>query len=272
MKAIISSTFDDKYFFFVPIAAWCWGKLGVGTILITPEMSTQTQVKNALMYTTTNGWDMQYHTFKAPSHKEATYAQCSRLYAASLGLPEKEILITSDVDMALFRLPVMKNAFTGTPGFPYTEIIGSDLVPDWQYPMCYISAPAREWKKFMQIGDKSLQECLDELLGHEEMENMKGNLWSRDQETAFNKIRTADTIVRKSERAKPGTQFATHRLDRDDSFILDRLSPDIIDFHMNRPGYENENFNTILTVLKYFYPNDNFDWLIDFRNEYIKLL
>ena len=37
MKAIISSTYDDNYFFFLPIATWAWNKLGVDVICFMPE-------------------------------------------------------------------------------------------------------------------------------------------------------------------------------------------------------------------------------------------
>jgi hypothetical protein len=73
-------------------------------------------------------------------------------------------------------------------------------------------------------------------------------------------------------RAKLPERFATNRLDRDDAYLLERLNPDIIDYHLPRPGYEENNFNQIMTVLKYHYPNDNFDWLIEYREQYIKLL
>jgi hypothetical protein len=123
----------------------------------------------------------------------------------------------------------------------------------------------------IELKIKTYQQCLDELLGHIEADHFRGNYWGKDQEEAYNKIyltQELNTIPR----ARPGTQFASNRYDRDDAYILDRLSPDTIDFHMNRPGYEEKNFEIILTVLKYHYPNENFQWLINYTNEYKKLL
>lgn len=274
MKAIISTTLDDKYQFFLPIVSWCWNKLEIDVICFCRTIDEKhpdgLMARAALIGATLEEQKLRIEmpTFSCPIDKEATYAQISRMYASSLrNIPNEEVLISGDVDMV-----VMKNIFDGAnEGFLFN--LGYDLVPDNQLPMCYTWGEAGTWDFIFEIKGKSLQECLDQQLGHEEMINMRGCLWSRDQEImakAFSKYNYASTI--RIPRAREGTTFANHRLDRDDQFILDRLSPDIIDFHMPRPGYEENNFNIILTVLKYFYPNDNFQWLIDYRQNYISLL
>lgn len=267
MKAVISSTYDDKYFWFVPLTTWLWNRLGIDVICILPLWDTKQQIKNMIVMNAMQEMKFSIQYFKCPKHKEATYSQISRLYAAAIpGLDNKEVLISSDVDMGVFR-----NIFSNTNGLLWN--MGFDLVPDSQLPMCYTWGEAWHWDMRFDIKGKSLQECLDEQLANEECENMRGNLWSRDQEllkNAFSKHNYDSTV--RVPRARPGTQFAANRLDRDDAYLLERLNPDIIDYHMPRPGYEENNFNQIMTVLKYFYPQNNFDWLISYRNEYLKLL
>lgn len=264
MKAIISTTYDDKYFFFLPIVVWCWNKLGVKVLCFSPVPASKSDTKKQQIvgnaFSKLNLSGNEWVNFSAPSHKEATYAQCSRLFA---GLPnDNEILIISDADMITFAIPPYDhNHFT---------VFGSDLVPEKQYPMCYVSAESNLWNKFFSKG-RSPQICLDNILGDIECESFAGNYWSKDQEELFNGI-ASYAPVSTYPRAKPGTQFASNRLDRDDSFLLDRLSPEIFDYHMPRMGFELNNFNQILNVLRYFYPNEDFQWLIDYRNEYIKLL
>lgn len=280
MKAIISSTYDSKYLYFLPIVTYCWNKLGVDVICFMPKQYPESVQKFGLVYDVIeqNSLNCEFWNFDCPEHKEATYAQCSRLYAACLDLPEDEILITSDVDMALFKLPPYVGGFT---------VFGADLVPDKQYPMCYISAKVKDWRNAFDLYEyetliqfpkgvsggviKSYQKCLDELLGGIEAEHFRGNYWGKDQEEAHNKINLTQGIYCEP-RARPGTQFASNRYDRDDAYILDRLSPDTIDFHMNRPGYESDNFYKILTILNYHYPNDNFDWLCEYREKYLEIL
>jgi hypothetical protein len=209
-------------------------------------------------------WILHLEPFKAPEHKEATYAQCSRLYGACLDLPEDEILITSDVDMAVFKVPMYGGTGIG--------IVGLDLVPKNQVPICYIYGEVNQWRKRFEINHKTYQECLDDLLGNVDSISMRGDYWGKDQEEAYNKIFGNDGTVTLMSRSNGQNQFAQNRYDRDDAYILDRLSPDTIDFHMNRPGYEPHNFEIILTILKYHYPNDDFQWLIDYTNAYKQLL
>jgi len=268
MKAIISSTYDDKYLFFLPIVTFCCNKLGVDVICFLPFTEEKKDYKKLLVCQKAM-WDkkMNYslNEFFSPEHKEATYAQCSRLYAACLDLPEDEVIITSDVDMAMFKLPTYISGFT---------IFGSDLVPDNQYPMCYISASVKDWRRVFNLRYFTYQQCLDGVLGEIEAEHFRGNYWGKDQEEAYQRISSASALVNVQlvPRSNGQNQFATKRYDRDDVYILDRLNPDTIDFHMNRPGYEEKNFEIILTILKYHYPNEDFGWLKDFRNEYLKLL
>ena len=264
MKCIISSTYDDRYLYFLPITVFCWNKLNVDVVCFLPTPKVPNMEKLLLISNTMGNNDMKFegHYFDAPEHKEATYAQCSRLYGACLDLPENEILITGDIDMAMFKVPeYTSGAF---------NIFGSDLTPPKQFPICYLMATVKEWRDAFDLNGKSYQECLDGLLGSIEAESFRGNYWCKDQEEAYNKISKVSRIEKV--RAKEGTQFSTKRYDRDDAYILDRLSLDTIDFHLLRPGFEESNFNIIMRILEFHYPNDNLQWIINYRNEYLKIL
>jgi len=273
MKAIISSTYTDIYLWNLPIVTWCWNRLGVDVICFMPiHPDPYNCLTGDLVIKTIidNGLKCERKYFFAPLHKEATYAQCSRLYGACLDLSEDEQLIVSDIDMAFFSKNYIQDAVPDI-----IDIYGADLVPDGQFPMCYLSGTVKTWREV--IGEGSYQQKLDDLLGHIECEHMRGNYWSKDQQTiwelltkASNETRDIDFLTHK--RARPGTQFAANRYDRDDSFLLDRLSPDTIDYHMPRPGYEDGNFNQILNVLKYHYPSDDFGWLTNYTEKYRSLL
>lgn len=278
MKAIISSTYDDRYLYFLPIVTWCWNKLGVDVICFMPSSKTIKLAPNSygvrdyifadnkvnLIQRTTKEMNLKLYVFDAPEHKEATYAQCSRLYGACLNLREDEVLITSDVDMAVFKVP----AYGGTG----MGVVGIDLVPKNQIPICYIYGDVKEWRNRFEINSRTYQQCLDDLLGNIEADHFRGNYWGKDQEEAYNKILGNNGYATLIPRAREGTQFASKRYDRDDAYILDRLNPDTIDYHMNRPGYEPQNFEIILKILQYHYPNDNFDWLISYNEQYKALL
>lgn len=268
MKVAISSNFNDKYFFFSPIVAFCWGKLGVLVDYIFPENELYLGEKFRLVtYNSIIGsskgfgqpMGLVFKTFKSPSHKEITYSQCARLFN---GIENSDhLLMTSDVDMAVFKLP------------PYEEgmftIWGVDLVPPKQFPMCYATNKSHEWWKVFNKG-RDMQKCLDDMLAYIECESFSGNYWAKDQEELYNYLNYSS--VSAYPRARPGTQFASHRVDRDDINWRSYLGPDLIDAHLWRPGYTEENFANIMELLTTQYPNDDFQWLIDYRQNYISLL
>jgi len=270
MKCVISCTFDDNYFFFLPITVWCWNKLGVDVIVFFPilrgvEHAERFYLSQGTMKRNNSKWEM--HQFECPKHKDATYAQCSRLYAGALDLSDDEILVTSDADMALFKLPIPELIDSSVQ----FNVFGSDLVPPKQIPMCYVSAKASDWKLAFSKG-RSLQQCLDELLKNIESATMKSDYWGKDQEEMFNSLYLHPIVIQDNPRARPGTQFASNRCDRDDINWRSYLGPDLIDAHLWRPGFTDENFANILELLQTQCPEDNFQWLIDYRTAYLALL
>lgn len=269
MRSVISSTYDDNYFFYLPIVIWSWNKIGIEPIVILQQPNDNKYYeRDALMFLYCTIKDLKYRTlhFTAPEHKVATYAQCARLYAATAPLPDNEILITGDVDMAVFNQDYFNQAEN-----PMVNIFGVDLVPRGQYPICYISMPVQVWRVVMGIGERdTLQTCLDKLLGHIDCENFRGNYWAKDQETAFDRIANSGAHMYLHYRAKPGTQFATCRADRDG--WPEETPAGLIDAHLPRPGYTDENFQKILKLFNDVYPDENLQWMIEYRQEYLKLI
>ena len=278
--AVISTTYDPKYLWYLPITTWVWNKMGFKVVCFMPSPKSKTYFGDDESYLDSTsvkftlvqsifikfGSSVKIVRFDCPENKEATYSQCSRLYAAALDLPEDETLVISDIDMLVFNTDYFLPAADGI-----IDIYGADLVPPNQYPMCYAVANVGTWRKL--IGEGTPQQHLDRLLGHIECENMRGNFWAKDQETLYNLIQENDEVdYRLHNRAKPGTQFATQRLDRDDSFILDRLSPDIWDYHMNRPGYEPQNFEKIMAILSYYFPHEDLSWIDEYNEKFKQLL
>ena len=267
MTAVISTTYDHKYLYFLPITVWLWHQLEVDTICFMPYLNTSEENKAIDLINDTFreiGIKPQYAGYASPEHKTATYAQCLRNYAACLDLPDDEFIVTSDVDMALFQIPdycISDTRFS---------VFGSDLVPEGQYPQCYITGKVKLWRDAFNLHGITYQQAIDRLLGEDECQDYRGCRWSVDQEQSF--LNISKTVPYLIKRAREGTQFASKRYDRDDSFILDRLNPDTIDYHMNRPGYEPANFDIILQILSYHYPAEDFTWLINYTNEYKKLL
>lgn len=289
MKCVISTTYSDTYLYFLPIVTFCWNKLGVDVICFMPDIKNTfppdlNVLKTKQLVTGTikdvgglslsNAPYSQYY-FSCPEHKEATYAQCSRLYGACLDLPEDEVLITGDVDMAVFAginwfiNPIIEGVPKNVVDYSLS-IYGCDLVPENQYPMCYARSSVKGWRSKMNIDGRGYQKCLDDLLGEIECESFRGNYWGKDQGELYLSNRSHPTI--EVTRARPNTQFADHRVDRDDTNWRAYVNDDLIDAHLWRNGYEEQNFANILELLRMKFPNEDFQWLIDYTQQYKALL
>ncbi|MES2287397.1 MAG: hypothetical protein V4547_17015 [Bacteroidota bacterium] len=265
--AVISTTFDDKYVWYLPLTVWAWNKIGYDVVCFMPR--TETIHPKLLLI---NSVQMElclrctHKFFDSEEHKSATYCQVSRLLACCLDLPKEEQLVVSDIDMLFFAKDYIQPA-----GWAIIDIYGADLVPPNQFPMCYLSGTVETWR--LIFGGKTYQQWLDEIVGSIESDHFRGCQWSLDQDNAYRLIKNSETVnYTIHNRAREGTQFSSRRYDRDDAYILDRLSPDTIDFHMNRPGYEDANFEIILKILQYHYPQDDFTWLTQYNEAYKALL
>lgn len=270
MKAIISSTYDSKYLYFLPIVTWCWNRLNVDVICFMPYSDymgseAKNQVPAQIIRDTLQRHNLrcELHYFNAPEHKKATYAQCSRLYAACLDLPEDKILVTSDIDMAVFRhsADMVDDKFV---------VWGIDLVPDGQMPMCYLSAPVKLWRDTFNLNGITYQQALDRLLGDDECQDYRACRWAVDQEQAYLHISKTDRF--ELPRSNGQNQFAQNRVDRTDTNWRSYLNENLIDAHLWRPGYTDENFANIMELLTMKYPNEDFQWFVDYTESYKKLL
>lgn len=255
MKAILSCTDNPLYDFFLPIAVHSWNKIGVECIVFVPE-NTSERFKIAQRYCSNT---TEFHTLDIAPDREVTYFQVVRLLGCCLDLPEDEVLITSDVDMAVF------GSYLKTYIANNVMIFGSDLTPASQYPMCYASATVKDWRRIMNTYGKAYQTVLGELLDDIQCENMRGNHWSKDQDLLKQNVDNGVVPIIHMTRAHKGTQFATRRCDRDGWNPMQR---DLVDAHLPRPAYEENNFKKILELFQIQYPNDNFAWMTEYKNKY----
>jgi hypothetical protein len=266
VKAIFSSTYTPQYAFFIPFAAYSWEKLGVESICFIPQEPNDLHFDVGMMLAQQFSPATKFFKFNSPNHKQATYAQLVRLFAGTLpNIPEEEPLIISDVDMAVFSQELIS---------PFPEFgihaWGTDLVPEGQLAMCYVSMPKWKWRQVMNTDNKTYQEMLDEHLGHIECDHFRGNYWAYDQEQLSNHVSKYDYISHP--RAIPGTQFASNRADRDDAFWFNKVGPHLFDAHLWRPGHEESNFQKILRLFSEMYPTDDLTWMREYRDKFIHTL
>jgi hypothetical protein len=136
--AVISTNDQPDYLYCAPIVTWQWRRLGYEVLLL--HHGDQPRSHPALAMTARLGG----HLFDLPpgpwsGGDGATYCQVSRLLAATLTeiIQPDDMLTTSDVDMLVFREPpATAGAITSW---------GHDLTSFGHYPICYVSAQARDW-------------------------------------------------------------------------------------------------------------------------------
>jgi hypothetical protein len=118
---------------------------------------------------------------------------------------------------------------------------------------------------------KIYQQCLDELLGDIECENMRGNYWSKDQQELADKLLKSKEYIL-TPRSNGQNQFAQNRVDRDDTNWRSYVNDDLIDAHLWRDGYTDQNHSNIMELMRMKFPNEDFTWFENYRTEYLKLL
>jgi len=265
MRAIISCTNEPMYSYFLPLVAYCWNKMGVGVIAFVPDKCNKPTF--FAMQTMNFNRENKNLSFgiKANDNKAATYSQLSRLMAWGIeDIDDDEIIYTSDCDMLNFQVPPHDENFDFT-------VWGNDLTPSTQYPVCYVGAKKKVWEQFFKVSDNGYQGALDYHLGSIECEGMRGNYWCFEQELIFNTLQNANCKL--IPRSNGQNQFALNRVDRTDLHYKDRWDRfNLIDAHLWRPGYSEESFPKILELMQFMYPQEDFTWLINYTNEYKKLL
>jgi hypothetical protein len=272
MIAVLSATEHDYYAMPLPFAVFSWWKIGVNCMIFIPS-GDNPKLRIAEKYCGT----AVFNKFYAEEKRIPTYSQVSRLFgAANYFSDHDDIMITADSDMCVFS-DYFEQLNNGN-----IHIVGSDLTPQDQYPMCFAAMPIKTWRNVMgmwhsNVSDKygtpvwklkTYQECVSALIDPIEGLNIRGEQWSYDQWYLKKMLDTSCKNVVLHPRSNGQNQFATKRADRDGW----HFNPyDIIDAHLPRPLTDEQNFNKVCELFKIKYPNDDLQWMVDYRNEYLKL-
>lgn len=257
MIAVLSATEHDYYAMPLPFVTYSWSMLGIPCVVFLPKGNTpKLDIARSYCF---GSW---FYEFDAEEKRIPTFSQVSRLFAAAIDDISTDAYITADSDMAVFT------DYYSKLNDGQIHIVGSDLTPKEQYPMCYCVMPPEKWKSVMGI-NKSYQEHLSELINPIQGINIRGEQWCYDQWYLKKKLDESGEQIVHHIRSNGTTQYAQQRADRD-GWYFDVNN--IIDAHLPRPLTDEENFNKVYDLFNTKYPSHNHDWMKDFRNEFIKLL
>jgi hypothetical protein len=252
MIAVLSATEHDFYAMPLPFVVYSWWKIGIRCIVFVPS-GDNPKLDLAIKYCVANA---DFYEFNAEEKRIPTFSQVSRLFGAAIPM------ITGDSDLAVFG-DYFKQLDDGG-----IHVVGSDLTPSEQYPMCFIAMPVHEWINVMEI-KKGYQEHIADIVNPIEGENVRGTNWCLDQFLIRRHLDISGKNVILHKRSDGTNQFAKNRADRDS---WQNFNPyDIIDAHLPRPLTDTENFGKVYDLFKIKFPEDDLEWMINYRNEYLLL-
>lgn len=255
MIAVLSATEDDFYAMPLPFVVYSWRKIGARVFVFVPS-GDNPKLRIAEKYCPEL---TRFLKFDCEEKRIPTYSQVSRLFGGSTTFADKVVMITGDSDMCVF------GDFFSTLLDGGVHIVGADLTPEDQYPMCYAAMPAATWRDV--FGSKDYQEALSELIDPIEGQNIRGEQWCFDQWYLKKKLTEYGLDkVKFHNRSNGQNQFAQNRADRD-GWHFDPYN--ILDAHLPRPLTDEENFKKVTDLFRIKFPSDDLSWMEQYRNEYM---
>lgn len=164
--------------------------------------------------------------------------------------------LTADIDMLPLNGPYFNNIDPEMANF-----FGSDLYQMKKQPICYIGMKGKYWNKFYYNGDL-----------YEECEKRYPNIdpWYWDEEFFRDRFNETKPVpVRHIKRGTYPNGYPVGRVDRG-CWSLDHKM--LIDCHMLRPGYTDENFNKMIELINKVLPDEDKEWIYRYREEFIEQL
>lgn len=234
--AILSTDNNPDYYSLLPLVCYSWRKIGYEPIII------YVNVPNFYERIHRHCGGFYYNLDSDGGVKDSTLAQLYRLFMAWKGFQDDDILLTADADMV-----IAKDIFTHEG-----DIVsyGYDLTGRSEIPICYVKATAAKWRELMgefTIPPKAYSDKWEDYWSVDQQ-----LLTQRAHEYGMGRITFIDRL-HNHPRGLP-----TGRWDR---ACWEIIPDDIVDVHMKRNSFEAQ-----LEVFKRLWPNDDYSFLIEFKN------
>ena len=261
-KHIVLSVNDNPdYLYFVPLTVWAWEKFGWWPVIMFNGEANKT-VDYVFRYSFEE-WDGTFVNTvdKIKPYRSDTVTQISRLYAACVA---DDYIMTGDIDM----LPLSDY---WQPNLKNMTVWGHDLTGYGHYPICYIGGTAEKWREAMRIDSSDYNALIKRDLNS--LPQAKSDdfykYWFTDQDLITQRLKPfKPTIIN---RGQYSNGFARGRVDRG-AWSLDHR--EFIDCHMHHQIHYKGNewkFADTMALLRKVWPEENFDWFVEYHNEFRKL-
>lgn len=264
--AVISTDENQDYMYHIPLTIWAWRKIGwsVMVMFVSDNISELSELifrRHTDLHNQLNVEVCLVPTIKG--YRNATVAQISRLYAAAVPFVG-DILMTSDGDM----LPL--SDYWKLQSKP--TVYGFDLTSYTEFPISYIQMDSSDWKQVMNLDQNhNVEHFIKRDL--DSMPNAKSDdfykFWGVDQQLITQRLKPfKPTIIN---RGQYPNGYARGRVDRG-AWTLDHK--EFIDAHLHHQIHHKQNdwkFQQTLELLRKIWPEESFDWYIEYHNEFKRL-
>jgi hypothetical protein len=258
---ILSVNRNVDYMYFMPLTIWSWRKAGFEPLC---TYVGRTDELTDLIFKSADDVTI----FKEiEGIREATIAQVSRLYVSCRpSLNDDDYLMLGDVDMLALGDHWINDTSKVT-------VYNHDLTEFTEIPMCYVGAPVNLWRNIMKLnGSFDWNDCLKRDI--ENYPNAKDpdfyKWWGCDQQILTQRLNEyGKEKITFINRGQYPNGFAKGRVDRGDWHLN---HDQFIDAHlMQQVHHKEEKIDTLMQLLRYNWPDEDFAWFEKYTEEFKKL-
>lgn len=261
-KYIVLSVNDNPdYLYYTPLTCWAWRKFGWEPVIMLHTERSMTAV-DTLVWSNDNVRTVRMCLLNMQDCRSDTLTQMSRLYAACV---QDGYLMTGDIDM----LPLSDYWKPEHEHVP--TVWGHDLTGFGHYPICYIGMPSEGWKRVMKLYPQNYNDCIERDLKElpQALDPDFYKYWFTDQDLITKRLKTYAPVI--INRGQYSNGYAVGRVDRG-AWSLNHSQ--FIDAHLFQQLYHKNNqdkFDKTMELLTSIWPDEDFQWFIDYTNEFRKL-
>lgn len=262
---VLSVNENPIYQFTLPLVVWSWVKIGWEPMILQNFNGSEITQK---FYLHESGSMIRIKTIPIhpiEGYRSDTIAQVSRLYAACFA-EEGDYLLTADSDMM-----ALSDYWQFDP--KKITIWGHDLTSYQQIPICYIGMMAERWREVMCLSNSNVKELMKRDLEEMPDSGENGNQvdrWCTDQRLITKKINEVQFEKEFVHRGVLANGYPVGRIDRS---AWATYHPHPVDCHLPHDIFNNdETFMKVMKMLASVFPLENFQWFVDYTEQFKKTI
>jgi hypothetical protein len=259
-KHIVLSVNDNhEYLFYLPLTVWAWRKFGWEPVILFHGEFTEAQQLIGQMEPC-NDW---IWVRSIEGYESNTITQVSRLYGSKHDIG---YFMTGDIDM----IPL--SDYWKPSDEKEITVWGHDLTGYNHMPICYIGMHSYMWASVMCFADGDINDYikrdLDLIPNAKSTDSTKR--WVVDQDLITERI---NAVQFKKNFVSRGTLPNGYPIGRVDRSAWSINHDTLIDCHLPRGIYrDKEAFEKTMQLLHVAFPNDNFDWFVEYTEKFKQLV